>query len=371
MGTDGWRSSRSLNEQLNRDFGGFDYYQLVRLLRARGGRVRFRGDLSAAFPGREVSAVENSHRGVTLRTPNYTLAGGVSPLPDPFADWVRERVRVGDRAMAEFLDLFTDGINQLRFRVKEQLDPALEAEHPEAGRLAHYLGNLVGLWGEDLRGRRPLPLRALLGIAGLLADHRRSGPAITRVLRLYLEAPVALEQLRGRWLEIDEEERTHLGTANHTLGQRTVLGSRMWDAMGAIGIKIGPLPYRRFRQLLPGGEDHVRLAGLLRLLTRRRVDCQIELTLDPAERPPAKLSGDDDEPGVRLDQSAWLGRRVEGGDEGGDEGREGPYTVRFTIPAFDPDEQRDEDEPDPSGCCANGQSFGGQSFNSAANEVTP
>ena len=337
MGTDGWRSSRSLNEQLTRDFGDFDYYQLVRLLRADGGRVRFRGDLDGAFPGREVSAVERGRGATTLRTPNYTIAGGVGPLPDTFADWVRERSRAGDRAMAEFLDLFTDRVNGLRFGIKERLDPGLRSECPETGDLARYLGHLTGLWGDDLRGRRPLPLRALLGVAGLLADHRRGGAAVAQVLRAYLRAPVELEQLRGRWHTIDEEERTHLGTANHTLGERTVLGSRMWDQMAAIALTIGPLPYERFCRLLPskngGGTEHRQLAELLRLLTRRRVDCEVTLILDPGQLPPSHLERPDDEPsdgyrGLRLDQTAWLH-----GDDDRAPARETPYTARFTIAA--------------------------------------
>ena len=340
MGTDGWRSSRSLNEQLARDYGDFDYYQLVRLLRAEGGRVRFRGDLSGAFPGREVSSLERSRGAVTLRTPNYTVAGGVGPLPDPFADWVRERAREGDRSMAEFLDLFTNGVNQLRFDIKERLDPALSSRCPEASDLAHYLGNLIGLWGDDLRGRRPLPLRALLGIAGLLADHRRGAAVITRVLCLYLGVPVELEQLRGRWLTIDEEERTHLGTRNHTLGRRTVLGSRVWDQMAAVAVKIGPLPYRRFHRLLPGGDDHRRLSELLRLLSRRRVDFEVELTLDPEALPastldPSPRQGDETGySGLRLGQTAWFAPCDK-------ERRHADGTARFTIAALDEEEAHD------------------------------
>jgi predicted component of type VI protein secretion system len=62
----------------------------------------------------------------------------------------------------------------------------------------------------------------------------------------------------------------------------------------------------------------------VRMLLDRRFDCEVELTLDSATVPPSRLQSPrrGSGPGLRLGQTAWLGRH---------RGR----TVRFTIDAID------------------------------------
>src|SRR3972149_9301312 len=95
-----WRSSRPLNRRVREDFAHFNFYQLVRLiLRERGvadprvpdidRAVRFRAALSSAFPGNEVTRLQDRGDGVpvTPTTPNSVVAGYLGPLPEPYADW--------------------------------------------------------------------------------------------------------------------------------------------------------------------------------------------------------------------------------------------------------------------------------------------
>lgn len=331
MASVGRRPARALSQRLRTEYAAFDYYQLIRALlrgaaepgmgeEALDKAIRFRADLSSSFPGREVSGVDEKTPGrVTLTTPNYCVAGYLGPLPDAYTEWLQRRAAGGDRAMADFLDLFNHRANVLRYRIKARSRLSLRNEVPEQTPLAGYLAAVMGLGDDSLMARLPLPRRALLALAGMLADRRRSASVIRRVLSIYLGAPVEVLQLRGGWQAIMPPIRSHLGTANSRLGSEAVLGSRVWDQQARIELVIGPLGYARFCALLPGGAEHQRFVALLRYLTDRQVDCLVRLKLVPAQTPQPLLHGGA-ERGMRLGYSAWLADR-DGAVNGNGEGR--------------------------------------------------
>lgn len=304
MATDGWRSARSLSAQLVGAFAAFDYYQLLRLcrrqLRQAGAsteaelelKLGVRADLSAAFPGFEVSALEHdaAKDHIVLQTPNYCVASSAGPLPAPFTEWLRELVADGERAMADFFDLFNRRLHLLRWRIKSRLHPGLHDEHPDRSDYATYLASVIGLMDPALvAALAPVPRRALLGLAGLLSDARRSTPAFTQALSLLIGAPLKLEPFVGRWLPIDEGERNGLGRVNSRLGCDLVLGRRWFDAAAAVEVQVGPLPYAQVRELLPDGKAHRTLHTLLRFLSERRFDVWMVFDVQPDTPPPVRL----------------------------------------------------------------------------------
>ncbi|MCB1735605.1 MAG: type VI secretion system baseplate subunit TssG [Gammaproteobacteria bacterium] len=343
MAAHGWRSHRALGTQLVEDFAGFDYYQLVRLSRHLltradataseaniDARLDVRADLSAAFGAFEVSAFErNAYRDtVTLRSPNYCVAGSASPLPAPFVEWLRDLVRDGHHAMADFFDLFNRRVHMWRWRIKSRLHPGLHNAHPDQSDFADYLGAIIGLSDPELVRHLPLPRRALLGLAGLLADGRRSAATLTQSLTVLLGAKVRIEPLIGRWLAIDNDQRNSLGRTNSRLGENIVLGRRWFDPQGAVELRVAALPYTLVCDLLPGGERHDVLRDLLRLLTERRVDVWMVFTVLSDSAPRIRLSGNEKACAPRLGYTAVAGQRFAPGET-----RE----VRFLVPAFDCD----------------------------------
>lgn len=324
MEAHGWRSGQPLNRLVRQNYAHFDFFQLVRLLLrergaddarglASGGDVRFRADLSAAFPGNEVTGLDDHGESApfTVTTPNYGVAGYLGPLPEPFTEWVREQLRSGDRAMADFLDLFNHRINALRYQLKARNRLGLNNGNPEDTPHAGYLAALMGMDAPGLAEQLPLPRRAWLGIAGLLANNRRSAPVIVSVLSAYLGAKVDLRPLCGAWRDMDSSDRTHLGAARTRLGTEAVLGARVWDRQSRIELTIGPLEYSRYCQLLPGERAHDGFVALLRFLVDRQFDCQVRLLLDTGARPEPTLAarpGSAADRSMRLAQTAWLGR---------------------------------------------------------------
>lgn len=328
MATAGWRSGRPLTESLRTQCAGFDFFQLVRLLlHERGAKaerferaLRFKADLSSAFPGHEVTRVTDrgTRAPLALSTADYVVAGNLGPLPEPYTDWLQNRVRDGDRVMADFLDLFNHRFNALRFEARARSRPMLANQGPDEARYGEQVAALAGLAAPGLLEQLPGPRRAWLGIAGLLADRRRSAPVLTAVLSAYLGAKVLLRQLVGAWRAIAPADRSALGRTNSRLGAQTVLGARLWEQQAGVEIEIGPLGYRRFCELLPGGPAHEALAKVLRLLVDRLADCRIRLRLDSNEAPEPRLRA------LRLGQTAWLGKPK----------ASGVYEAAFTVGAY-------------------------------------
>lgn len=373
MGTPDWRTGEPLADRLRARPASFDFFQWVRLqswpspqdpaARRRGARevgahLRFRGEMSPVFPGSEISAGRlRAERRRSVRDPrtelfvaNFALSGVLGPLPDSFAEWIRQRLAERDPAMAEFLDIFNHRLSTLRYELKAASVPAFDATRPEYTRQADAVGALMGLTpfeGEGaaiLAHRVPLPRRALLALAGLVANGRKSAAQAQIVLGVYLQAPVRVEALVGAWRDIEARDRTLLGARR--LRDGAPLGRRVWVNHAAVALHVGPVPYARLCLLLQDcahlddgahesrfGDGYRGLAAMVHYLFDRHVDAVVSIAVAEEDIPPAwlgrprRLAGFGSGHGLRLGQTAWLrGKPAQ------------PREVRFTIRADDPAE---------------------------------
>lgn len=274
MAATGRQPGPALSVRVVGQYGRFDAFQLVRLLRHRSGgqwplaaRVRFRAELDAAFPGHEISRLRlippmpefrllargeaTLPQRLELRTANYCLASELGPLPQPFLDWVRDQERIGGHAMAAFFDVFNQRIHVLRHELKQATVRALDDAPPARTRHAAYLAAVIGMGQPALQQQIPLPPRAWLGLAGLLMDRRRSAAVVAQVMSAYLGVPCTLRSLVGQWRPIEEDDRLMLGKSAHRLGQDTLLGRSTWDARSAVELEVAPQPYAACCALMP------------------------------------------------------------------------------------------------------------------------
>jgi len=343
MASAGRQPSPALIALVVRQYADFDVFQLVRLLRSRSGgawpldaRVRFRADLSAAFPGHEITrlskakpiaefrlpdgANEQMPIRVELRTPNYCLASELGPLPQPFLDWVRDQERIGGRAMGEFFDVFNQRMHVLRHELKQRSVRALEPEPLKKSRYQKRLASLIGVSMPSQQAQIPIPIRAWLGMSGLLIDSRRSAVAIAHILSAYLGVRCKMRNLIGRWRPIEKDDQMSLGRSGNVLGRQSLLGRSTWDARAAVALDVESLSYDAVCSLLPlraaregdvGPTDaHHGLVAMIRMLLDRRFDCEVTLNIDPDTAPESRLQlpWKDGGLGLRLGQTAWLGR---------------------------------------------------------------
>jgi type VI secretion system protein ImpH len=311
MASSGWRSARSVIEQLAAGAWRFDFLQAVSLIErlrphARGvgegadaGReaVRFRSSLGSAFPASDIAAAVPPGPGDPrweMQVNFFGLAGGFGPLPPPFTEAIVQQIRAGDLATRDFLDIFNHRLVSLLYRARRLHQPALHRGSPDQGPLANPLYSLIGLGTGGLRGRMAVPDRALLHHAGELARAPRTLHGLERILADHFGIQVRALPLQGRWLKLDETQTTRLGARlgrNARLGDGAVLGARVWDQQAAVTLELGPLDLPDFRSFLPDGHAAAALRDLAGFAIGSCADIDIRLRLKAKDVPATRLLG--------------------------------------------------------------------------------
>ena len=341
MATDGWRSGRSLNQQIRDNSGSFDFYQLVNLLdletrenvleaevmiasadnqRSTPTRYRFKADLSSSFPASDIRSVsvKRTPDMLVASTTNYCVSGYSGPLPEGFSDWIYQQQRSGQRATADFLDIFNHRANLLRFQTRSSSIQALDRRHPDSNLLADGIAATMGALDKLLSNRVPLSRRNLMSLAGLLANHRINAKLIQRVMSVCFGVPLSLSDLVGAWRDIAKDQICQLGVQSSNLGEICLLGKQTWDMKSRLRATVGPIPFSQLLTLLPdfdyrhqrqvSPKYHAFLA-MWRYLTNGQVDIEVDLQVQPetVPKPYLRYPESADAAHFRLGQTSWLG----------------------------------------------------------------
>ncbi len=151
---------------------------------------------------------------------------------------------------------------------------------------------------------------ALMYYAGLFVQRPRNANNLRTILTDYFRLPIEVEQFQGRWLAIPEDGQTRIGEFG-SLGVNAVAGERTWDVQSQLRLRIGPLKYSQFEELLPDPtptperKTFFLAAQLTRLYVGPELDFDIQLVLAGPDVPEAKL-GDQPGAGPRLGWNMWL-----------------------------------------------------------------
>lgn len=335
------RPRTSLIDTLERDPGGFELFQAIRLIerivaeerRAAGmerpdpvGRsvdprraaLRMEATSSLSFASGEVTRVRfEAGAPARLTQAVIGLTGANGAMPHAFTELVQSSLRERNPGLRDFLDLFNDGLSALLYEAFAKYRPVLEAERrPLTGKATSddAMRAIVGLALPRLAERLQLPDSVAMHHAGLLGRQSRSAHAIEKVLSNAFDQPIRVEQFVGEWLPIARDERTRLGRpglgggAFSSLGRDAVVGRKSWSVQGRVRLLIGPLDHAPFESLLPGGWRQQRLADLAAFSLGPGLSFVQRLTLKAEAVPALRVGGISDAPGAnRLGWNTWIG----------------------------------------------------------------
>ena len=218
----------------------FDVWQASAILEAWKGRMDWGVPASDSIPAGEVRGVAFPEGGAPRLDVNLLgLAGMDGPLPPHVALLVRERMRAGDPAFQEFLDLFHNRLLHLWRDMASSLCPELRADGPsEAHPFAAFLEAVSGLpnTGERARGvpmpgpvagRGDVPAALFRSCAAVWARQPRSAAGLEKLVKAAFGVEARVEPFRGAWVDLPEEDLTRLGgrdAGNARLGSTALLG---------------------------------------------------------------------------------------------------------------------------------------------------
>jgi type VI secretion system protein ImpH len=250
------------------------------------------------------------------------LIGPSGVLPQHYTSLLIERChpKHKDYALREYFDLFHHRLISLFYRAWEKYHfqfafERVQLETPgEEDDFTFALYSLVGFGTQGLRRRMAFDDEAVLFYGGYFAHFPRSAISLECLLNDYWEIPVQVQQFRGQWLYLSEEEQTALPTAarpaglNTALGVTALAGTRVWNIQSMFRIRIGPATYDEFRELMPVGRRLQPLCQMVRLYAGMEFDFDVQVILKKEEVPWCQLTPDP-AAAPRLGWNSWVRSR--------------------------------------------------------------
>jgi type VI secretion system protein ImpH len=353
MAGTGGEQKFDLMDELLQNPEQFDFFQAVRLIeraaaeQARGRvlnrigsgegpqneAVKFRALASLSFPPGQISAISRSagksadgraDAKLEMTVPFMGLTGPAGVLPDHYTSLVIERshLRTKDHSLREFFDLFNHRVISLFFRAWEKYrfpfvyERKQQEGQPDDDLFTLCLYCLSGIGSRYLRERHAFDDQAILYFGGFFATRFRNVVSLEQMLGSYFELDAEVLQFQGQWLYLPEESQSSMPSStrrtglNLSLGESAVAGSRVWDLQSRIRIRLGPLSWAQFSELLPGTGGLSRITEIIRLYIDINLDFDVQLILRREEVPLCRLTAEDHFRPL-LGWNTWIGAAPE------------------------------------------------------------
>ncbi len=344
MATTGGRTDPAVIDTLLAEPYRFDFFQAVRLLESQARHdgsaqpvgdagpprrevVNFRAQVSLGFPAGSISALQPSAPAgdggsapAEMTVPFLGLVGPSGVLPDHYTQLVIDRCHVKnkDYTLRDYLDLFHHRLISLFYRAWEKYRfpfayerRRLAGDPERIDDFSFALSALVGLGTSGLQGRLAFDDDAIVYYGGHFAHYPRSAIALEEILNDYFEIPVELEQFRGQWLYLSDDELSWLSTPKHPaglnqcLGVSAIAGNRVWDVQSMFRLRLGPLDYRQFLEFMPIGRRLLEICQMVRLYVGQEFDFDVQVLLKARDVPYCKLPATPAD-ASRLGWNAWI-----------------------------------------------------------------
>ncbi|MEO8345042.1 MAG: type VI secretion system baseplate subunit TssG [Betaproteobacteria bacterium] len=242
----------------------------------------------------------------------FGLFGPNGPLPTHLTEYVRERVRAhGDRTLMRFCDMFHHRFTLFFYRAWADVQSTASLDRPAEDRFSRYVGSLVHLGEETLRGRDAVPDHAKFFGAGHLVRETRNAEGLQRLISIFFQTGVQVEQWVCNWMKLAPEQRTRLGLGRiaERLGVGAVVGAQVLDAQGKFRLRVGPMSLAAYESHLPGAAPFQQMLAWLRNYIGIEFAWDVRLVLKRDEVPSARLGKTE-----RLGWTTWLGHRTKATD---------------------------------------------------------
>lgn len=286
------RQQANFIEYLSQLAANAEFSQLVRLAerfcRTEGIPLRFKNEASLSFAVSDVSRLsletKNKTKQLEIVVAFIGLIGGTGLMPEPYREYLLERLQAKDTTLLAFLDLFHDQLFHLLYRVDSISHFYLDFEQSKTSEITQTLSALAGQ-------KTPLPKDLSLYFSGLLSEQVRSADSLIKILHMYFGVPIQLENFTSHWLWLNEDERSHLThSGNNALSKTAILGKRVALVEDRLTIIVGPIDVSAFYQFLPGQPALSELQQIMQAFCGLEFDFDVKLLLKQSSLPKCVIS---------------------------------------------------------------------------------
>lgn len=289
--------------------------------------VRINGVHSLSFPANEIRSIErinseNANETQWKMVVNFIgLVGAMGVLPYHYTEMILKRLKVRDKTMSEFLNIFNHRTISLFYQASNKYRLPIEYERSklhqdktgsESNHTKALLG-LLGLGANNLKNRQSIADESIIFYGGLYSQQIKTASGLKQIVENHFSVPVEIESFVGQWQELIDDVRTRLPSRynkkgqNVCLGKSSMLGRRGWFAQGKFNIKLGPLNREQFDMFSPGTGSLKALNELVRgyVGMEQDYDCVIQVKRDDV---PKRISLQKANPPL-LAWNTWLSGR--------------------------------------------------------------
>lgn len=245
---------------------------------------------SLAFPPSTIDAAKRlGNDSVAVFVQFLGLSGPQGALPLALTLEAYQYLRANDDALARFLDLFNNRFLQLFFRAWADVRPVAQHDRPGEDRFERYVGAHVGLGSDVYRSLDSVPDIAKTGFAGLMAPAAKGASRLRDLVAGLFGVKVEIEEFVGLRLVLDPTERSHLGTANSTLGGNAMVGSALYSVQDKFRLRLYVATLAQYKRFLPTGDRARPLADVVHFYIGMALEYDVELALPAGEVAPMRL----------------------------------------------------------------------------------
>lgn len=323
----------------------FTFFQAVRLLIAAGGAralgrigtelgtiknaaeepIRFRSTPRLKFPAAEIVSLDAGGKSkrrskaavnrddnsadsdvidsasqppaIDMEVAFWGLVGPVGALPNHYTQLMIDRVHQKDSSLKDFLDLFSHRQLSLFYRAWEKhfvsvgYERGLRQDDPDADQLRQSLLALIGRGTKRVRNRLEILDDVNIYYGGIFTD-RPNAESLQQMVTDFLQVPATVLSLYGQWLSLPPSECSRMGMlgGHCSLGVDTVLGDRVWDSTSKFRLRLGPVTYGQFADMMPTGSQLTPLAQLVRSYVGCEFTFDVQMELLASEIPLCRLA---------------------------------------------------------------------------------
>lgn len=257
---------------------------------------------SLGFSAPTIASIGTEHGRAAVSNYAVGLLGPMGPMPLHITEYAHYELRYSKaRPFGKFLNLLSARMLQFFYRAWADSQPVTFLDRPEDDRFGTYLAQLSGA-RQGAATDSAFPAQARLHYASIFAS-RRSAIGLQDALTHLLQQPIEIQQFQPRWQTIEPGDRSSLGQGFCTLGNDTILGSRVRTVTDAFRVVIRAQSYRDYLSLMPPGNRFAIAAEALDAFAPCHLEWDVAVELDARLAPPVQLDGR-----ARLGWTSWVGR---------------------------------------------------------------
>ncbi len=288
--------------------------------------VRFRTNHALHFQSAEISHLHTrqtskNNKRWELSVNFMGLTGSQGVLPYHYTELVLKRLKLKDKSISNFLDLFNHRTISLFYQAsckyrlpleyeRKKLNPPVKRKHDDHSQV---LMSLIGLGTPGLQNRLGIRDETLFYFGGLLSQQIRTTTGLKQILKSYFAIPVEVREFIGQWQELIDDVRTRLPGRefprgqNNCLGRSVMLGKKGWFAQGKINIVLGPLDREQLQLFAPGSRSLRSLNELIQFYAGMEYDYDIVIRVKRRDLPDKIQLGGKNRP--MIGWNTWLSNK--------------------------------------------------------------